>query len=111
MSLHVMKCGYGGTTAVIVILISAGTVSKGHPQAYLYQENLLQICFCLLAVLIICYDFCAITRLVSVFRICNPMYAALHGTKLALVAAFQWQQVHTVNISSYCDIFLVSIGK
>jgi len=39
------------------------------------------------------------------------MYAALHGTTLALVAAVQWQQVHTVNITSYFDIFLVSIDK
>jgi hypothetical protein len=39
------------------------------------------------------------------------MYAALHGTMLALVAAVQWQQVHAVNVSSYFDIFLLSIDK
>jgi hypothetical protein len=33
------------------------------------------------------------------------MYAALHGTVLAVVTSVQWQQVHTVNISSYFDIF------
>jgi hypothetical protein len=39
------------------------------------------------------------------------MYAALHGIMLALVAAVQCQQVHTLNISSYFDIFMVSFDK
>jgi hypothetical protein len=39
----VLKRGFGGTASVIGLSLSSGTVSKGHPQAYLYQESMLVV--------------------------------------------------------------------